>query len=199
MVATLTGVTSSDVGFEAEDVRGRRVPFDRAVQLATSSLSVPQTVRDAGTAAARGIERQADVIKFFFAPPVHEQEGRFVLKQQWQGVVTSVGDDAFTVDLKDLTDPDSPEETAELLREDVDPQDLALLEPGAIFYWSIGYEDTRRGRERKSIIRFLRLPGWTATDLEAIEREAHELNVFFKTHHEGIAHQVPKSLKAHGR
>ncbi len=104
---------------------------------------------------------------------------RFELKQQWEGTVAEVLEDSFVVTLKDLTDPSNPEESSELFFDDVGESDRPLLELGAIFYWSVGYEDTPRGRERKSIIRFRRLPGWSRKSLEAAKAKASELSTYF--------------------
>jgi hypothetical protein len=104
---------------------------------------------------------------------------RFDLRQQWEGTVVSIDGDSFSVTLRDLTDASVPEESAELLLEDVSDSDRELLEPGAVFYWSVGYEETFRGRERKSIIRFRRLPGWTRQQLKAVQDRAEELNSYF--------------------
>ena len=54
----------------------------------------------------------------------------------------------------------------------MDPEDLDLLEPGAVFYWNIGYRDRPSGRERISTIRFRRLPVWTADELKVADQEA---------------------------
>ncbi len=104
---------------------------------------------------------------------------RFELKQQWEGTVVEILEDSFVATLKDLTDSSNPEESSELFLDDVGETDRPLLEPGAIFYWSVGYEDTPRGRERKSIIRFRRLPGWSARSLVAAKTKASELSDYF--------------------
>lgn len=104
---------------------------------------------------------------------------RFDLRQQWEGIVVSVSGDSFTATLKDLTDPSVAEESSELFLEDVGESDRELVELGAVFYWSVGYEDTPRGRERKSIIRFRRLPGWSGRQLDSVNAETAELSDYF--------------------
>lgn len=74
--------------------------------------------------------------------------------QQWEGTVVGVGPDSFTAILKDRLNLEAPEESVDIFLEDVSEADLKLVAPGALFYWSIGYEDTDRGRENKSIIKF---------------------------------------------
>jgi hypothetical protein len=68
---------------------------------------------------------------------------------------------------------DGPDEEAEIPLEEISEEDQALVQPGAIFYWSIGYLDSRGGqRIRASVIRFRRLPAWTTEELQAARRKA---------------------------
>ncbi len=101
--------------------------------------------------------------------PVEEAE-RMIALQSWEGVVLDVGETTFTARLADAT-ADHAEEQVELSTEELSDFDLALLEPGAIFYWTIGYRLLRGSRERVSRIRFRRLPAWNRRQLhEARER-----------------------------
>lgn len=92
--------------------------------------------------------------------------------QQWEGVVLRVGEDgSFLARLTDQTSSGDLEE-AEFDSDDVPPADRDLLQPGAVFYWTIGYVDSAGGqRSRSSMLRFRRLPVWSAEELSAaIER-----------------------------
>ncbi len=101
--------------------------------------------------------------------------------QSWEGVVLDVGETTFAVRLVDVSG-DHPDEEVELAKEELCDFDIALLEPGAIFYWTIGYRQQlpRGARERVSRIRLRRVPAWTKSQLaEARERAealARELN-----------------------
>ncbi|MBI3182893.1 MAG: hypothetical protein HYZ28_12215 [Myxococcales bacterium] len=108
-----------------------------------------------------------------------KQRGAFDLLQQWEGVVVAIHGDSFSATLRDLTDPTTPTEVAELFIEDVAPDDRALLDSGAVFYWSVGYEDTHRGLERKSFIQFRRLPAWTRGEIARVVAESRELEKYF--------------------
>ena len=88
---------------------------------------------------------------------------RFVVLQSWEGYVLEVKQDSFVARLIDQSGQDDDEE-AEIFLEEVDPGDRGLVTPGGYFYWSIGYRDGRRGRERVSVIRFRRLPAFTEQD-----------------------------------
>ncbi len=102
-------------------------------------------------------------------------QDRFVSLQKWEGAVLGVEHNSFFAKLVDLTQG-SPEEEAEFCLDDVSEEDRPLLKPGAIFYWNIGYHDSRTGQRRKvSEIRFRRLPAWTAREIEAARREATRL------------------------
>lgn len=131
---------------------------------------------DAGSLSApAGDEAVALVV----APTSPTPESAFDLRQHWEGTVLEVGGDGFSVQLKDLLNPSAPEEWAELYLDDVSAGDQELVEPGAVFYWSIGYEDTTRGREHKSVLRFRRLPGWSKQRLAGLKAEAEGLRAYF--------------------
>ena len=105
-------------------------------------------------------------------PITEPLEDNFVSLQKWEGTVIEVMKDSFIARLQDLTQ-EGPDEEAEFSIEEVSEDDKHLVEPGAIFYWNIGYHDSRSGqRRRSSIIRFRRLPAWTKEDIETAKREA---------------------------
>lgn len=143
-----------------------------------SAVGAPSS-RAAGTEDVDPNPAPAVVARLATAQRLTSAPTRFDLRQQWEGTVAAVEGDSFTVTLQDLTDPRVPEESAELFIEDVGESDRALIEPGAVFYWSVGYEDTPRGRERKSIIRFRRLPGWSKQELSAVRAKTAELSDYF--------------------
>lgn len=96
--------------------------------------------------------------------------------QQWEGVVTEVADDSFFADLQDLNDSAEPIEVVELPFEEVPKDDWPLLQEGAVFYWSIGYETTAGGTLRRmSEIRLRRTPRWTKRAHRQAEQRAEEL------------------------
>lgn len=94
----------------------------------------------------------------------------FRAMQKWEGYVNEVREDSFVAVLSPITG-EGPDQEAEILIDDVSLDDRPLIEPGAIFYWSIGYRDEPQ-RTRTSLIRFRRLPAWNQRDLEAARREA---------------------------
>jgi len=97
--------------------------------------------------------------------------------QQWEGVVTSIRDGEITCRLRDLIQRDSPEERATISLDEVADADRPLVEIGAVFYWSIGYQIEPHGTKRlASTVRFRRLPVWTQRDLQRVEQEAREFD-----------------------
>ena len=85
-----------------------------------------------------------------------------------------VENDVFRARLIDL-DRRTPDEEAEIYLSEVSDEDRALVEPGAIFYWSIGgYTDKTGNRMQRSLVRFRRLPTWTRRELDDARREAEK-------------------------
>lgn len=66
--------------------------------------------------------------------------------QEWEGVVTAVGSESFQADLYDITAGHSEaNEETELPIEDIQPEDLLRLAPGATFRWVVGYHRSSGG------------------------------------------------------
>ena len=79
---------------------------------------------------------------------------QFQILQQFEGVVCKCDAQGMRVELSDLTSS-NPREFADISLEDVSEQDLPLVKPGAVFYWSLGFETSTGGqRSRVSEIRF---------------------------------------------
>jgi len=94
--------------------------------------------------------------------------------QRWIGYVTKIGTDTFTSRLDDLTNPGTYE-IGEFDLSDVSPEDLKLLEVGALFYWSIGDTMTHGQLKKESIIRFKRSSALSESQIDAIEDRAEEI------------------------
>lgn len=103
---------------------------------------------------------------------------RFLAKQKWEGYVTEVGPETFWARLI-LLSGEGGDQDAEIYLEEVDREERSLIEPGAVFYWSIGYLDGPSGRARTSQIRFRRLPAWHQRELEEAITRSAELHDLF--------------------
>jgi len=95
--------------------------------------------------------------------------------QKWEGKVISLSGDTFRATLSPIVG-DKLEQEAEIYVQDVTPDERSFIEPGAIFYWSIGYLERPSGRVRESIIRFRRLPMWTDNE---VKKAGRDLTVYF--------------------
>jgi hypothetical protein len=116
----------------------------------------------------------------YIVPPVLVPGGpstqpRFIALQKWEGRVvarTKFTFEAVVVALRGVP----TEELVEFDLEELTPDDVPMVVPGAIFYWSIGYREERSGeRSRSSVIRFRRLPAWSPRDIERNEARVAEL------------------------
>jgi hypothetical protein len=108
------------------------------------------------------------------APIMPIPREKFLTMQKWEGHVIEVGQDTFWARLVRTTGG-GPDQEAEIYISEIDQEDRILIEPGAVFYWSIGYLDRPSGRIRASILRFRRLRPWSKHELEAAEIEAQRL------------------------
>lgn len=113
----------------------------------------------------------------FFPPQPRPVKEYFRALQKWKGVVVEVRQDTFLAQIVSIDENSSQE--AEIYIEEVGQEDQALIEPGAVFYWTIGYLNKASGTLRASIIRFRRLPTWTKRELEAADAKANELRELF--------------------
>jgi hypothetical protein len=135
----------------ADDFRGFRLMDNSIAQTSADGNSSAQPV------SLREIELRNEVIR----KSSGTRDDKFIMLQRWEGTVTKVSKDSFVVRLSDLSQ-ENLEEEAEIPIEEIPEADLGLVEPGAVFYWCIGYIDRVGGqRIRASMIRFRRLPSWT--------------------------------------
>jgi len=81
---------------------------------------------------------------------------QFIPLARWEGTVSERYETYFVAEVIDLDSSESA--TAEFNLSDLTPGDVQLCEPGALFYWTIGYDVKEGGqRSRTSVINFRRL------------------------------------------
>jgi hypothetical protein len=130
------------------------------------------TQSDSKSEGSGTLDAAGDLLTFPPTPrPLRED---FNALQKWEGYVTEVGDDVFQARLIPIMGQGSEQE-AEIYITEVSKGDRAMIKPGAVFYWSIGYLEKPSGRIRASVIRFRRLPKWTAKEIEVAENRAKAL------------------------
>ncbi len=124
----------------------------------------------------------SDSRKLHLIPPATKPFfSKFKILQIWDGRVVDVGNKEFSAIITDKTNPNLEDELVTMDIDEISPADSTLLEPGAVFYWSIGYADHKgRGRVKESKIRFRRLPGWSQKDIDRAKESGAELAAFFK-------------------
>lgn len=115
---------------------------------------------------------KADLLPPILPAPSEGRPDRFKLLQKWEGTVVRCSDSEFMAVLREEGEPEQ-EATFDL--EEVPEGDRALVVPGGIFYWSIGYRDRRGQRFRESLIRFRRMPAWTKREIDRAQKEADEI------------------------
>lgn len=118
------------------------------------------------------------------SPPVIRRRGRprdhLVIHQRWEGYVEALKKTGFEALLIDLAERPLHEERTQIDFDEVSAFDRNLIQPGAVFYWSMGYRVRPSGqREGLSVIRFRRLPTWTPEELDLAERAAKETAELF--------------------
>lgn len=102
---------------------------------------------------------------------------REITLQEWEGRVLHTQGRLVIARLVDITAGDTEEtEEVELPLDDVTEADQALLRPGAIFRWILGYSYASGRKERFARVIVRRLPVWTAREMSEADREASELH-----------------------
>jgi hypothetical protein len=148
-------------------------PLSNAHLMAGADTGVSQNGKSGHDYTGGGLHRLG-------APPVRPRviewrPERFVTLAKWVGRVQEVDGESFVAVLRDQLN-DVPEEEVELPCAEVSPADRPLLEPGAVFYWTIGYRDRLAGqRTRESVISFRRLPPLSRDDMLDAEDSARRL------------------------
>lgn len=113
-----------------------------------------------------------------YLKPIKTQS-KFTALQKWEGFVLKVDKETFTARLIDIKNQ-GVEEEAEIYLTEVTEEDYPLLQPGAIFYWSIGYFDHYSGqRFNTGMIRFRRLPGFSKQEIGLAQEKAQEIRLLF--------------------
>lgn len=160
--------------------------FQSAASLETVTGYLPSARIEGQHAVSLSRWRKSEEARPFWELVRQAQDGKVVERvaprasfepiQEWEGYVVSVGAQGFLARLLDRTAELLVEtEEAEFSFEDVSEDDLSLIEPGAVFRWSVGYEKRVTGvRHKISSIVFRRLPIWTAKELSLARARARD-------------------------
>lgn len=97
----------------------------------------------------------------------------------WEGVVLSINNNEMHVRLSDRQGI-LPDHFADVGLDFVHDQDIGLVKPGAVFYWTL-YRAQKKGTiSATQEIRFRRLPNWTKAQINSIYEDADDLASKFK-------------------
>lgn len=108
-------------------------------------------------------------------PRIDRRVSREIKLQEWEGQVQEVGTFNFSARLVDLTAGETSEtEEVDLPFDDVAESDRALLIPGAVFRWIVGYRYIDGQKERFTRIAIRRLPMWTDQEILSANKEADQ-------------------------
>ncbi|MBI4536001.1 MAG: hypothetical protein HY708_06960 [Ignavibacteriae bacterium] len=179
-VGNSSAATSANLNKDNVLTSSDRVDIDRRFQeeaLVTGINSSPgdltRGVKKNGTTGGSRVE----IGRLVVSPPAPSAFTEFFRAiQKWEGKVIRLADDTFTATLSPIVG-DPTELEAEMYVEDVTPDERHFIEPGAVFYWSIGYLERPSGRIRESVLRFRRLPVWTKDD---ISKNSGDLSALFE-------------------
>jgi hypothetical protein len=171
MASALTTAPSYDDRTQWE----RPAPSQIAIKPATFEDIIPAQEVDERDAIGKKVRTPPRLLPELPEPQRKETKALIPL-QSWEGVVLEVYESSFLARLVDIQ-ADHPDEEIEIAQDELSPFDLALLESGAIFYWTIGYRQQlpAGARERVSLIRFRRLPAWSDAELIAAREHAETL------------------------
>lgn len=116
---------------------------------------------------------------FLLVPPIPKRSREyFNALQKWEGFVTEIEDEVFRSRLVPIIGQ-GDEQEAEIYISEVTEEDRSMIKVGSVFYWSIGYLERPSGRLRASIIRFRRLPKWTAKEIDEASKRVKNLKELF--------------------
>lgn len=97
----------------------------------------------------------------------------FISLESWLGRITQLDAEAGTFAAIVESEGAGVIEVAEFSVDELSPDDLDLLEIGAVFYWNIGYAVEPSGRRSTaSTVRFRRMLFWTRRELEQADKRA---------------------------
>lgn len=116
--------------------------------------------------------------------PSDRRSERKDVKQRFVGVVTEVEDDCFSAEIRDLTNPNNPDEEVKIYLSEVTDNDKYLVLPGSVFNWYLGdivERDYQKIKESYSKISFRRLPRITEEEFERASKDAENFAIEIKS------------------
>ena len=107
---------------------------------------------------------------------VRRDETLTVPLQIWEGEVITVDWESGVMHVKLCAKIGNvSDHSADIDLQWVSEQDIDLVQPGAILYWTLYKETTRGSVKNSEELRFRRLPNWTKAQIDSIRFDADEL------------------------
>lgn len=155
--AELTGLTPNGVHSGWRMHKRGGVIMTRATYDRRGETEVRENRRLLATVAYDSVRVAPAVV----VPARSQTRARFVPLARWEGVVLEVFGTYFSSEVVRLDGDDRA--YVEFDVNDISESDRPLCEPGALFYWSVGYDVKSHGsRARASLLAFRRLPSHSA-------------------------------------
>lgn len=184
-----TAVSAAD---SREGDSTRRMPYDdwvvpepraAAEDPVRTSVDAFSNSPDAGVETTNQAVRPIEVTPYRRdVDPPGPPDVRTKLLQHWECIVLRVNNGCIECEMHDLTREGSPVEFAELELALFNHFDRELLQPGAVFYWSVGYKTKRTGQvEGFYQLRVRRVSPLSRQKKLEIERKAARLSELFNT------------------
>ena len=181
--------------FSEKDLTGRAGVIDKIALINNTVVDFSKQLLERKEGVARGAAQSADdeddnylgeiLARLVKAVKSHESSSYFLSIQKWRGYVTNLTPEGFEARLEDLSSGGT-DEVGEFERREVSPGDKELLQLGSVFYWSIGYAYNGTQVEKKSVIRFQRLNGWSEEEYDRAIDKGAALYDYFQTKHDEI-------------
>jgi hypothetical protein len=109
--------------------------------------------------------------------PMSRPIPREVILQEWEGRVEEIQGQRIIARLVDITAGEKEEsEEVDIPIDDVPEADQALIQPGTIFRWILGYQYPYGRKEKFARLVVRRLPVWTEREMREADKEAYDLH-----------------------
>jgi len=137
--------------------------------------------RGLGTISDNNLKKEIDLqnLPFYFPQQLNAKRISASLNhtqntQRWIGYVVSKTDQKFKAKLEDISNPGTFEIGVFDIKDDA-PDEQELIQVGAVFYLSVGYDVSRGTNVKQKLIRFQRLSEWTENDFNHVMDRADRI------------------------
>lgn len=105
----------------------------------------------------------------------NENIDHYVDTISWRGHIESIKGNVFYARMKEIENKGT-EESAQFDKKEVSEDDKEFIRPGAVFYYSIGYNLSNGTKKKVAVIKFKRNVLFTNTDIDTISEKVQNLD-----------------------